>query len=154
MAPPTSVMNSRRLIAAPWAQDQELYSFEQELWKRPKSASHPNFDDRLMFAPGHERRPCNGRWPCPFPLCPVGDRDRVALQYVAKGLGRVETLGRSTAIEQVSHSRPFEVLTLQAHFNFEVEHKNIILIELWDFEFPHRLGHFRTHAPQQRLVIR
>jgi hypothetical protein len=30
-------------------------------------------------------------------------------------LGRVKTLVRSIAMEQVSHSRPFEVLELQAH---------------------------------------
>ena len=67
----------------------------------------------------------------------------------ACGLGRVKALGRSIAIEQVTHSRPFEVLALQAH---EGERKNIILVELRDFEFPHRLG--LQAAVEGRLLFR
>ena len=39
---------------------------------------------------------------------------RADISGTALGLGRVKTLGRSIAIEQVSHSRPLEVLALQA----------------------------------------
>ena len=43
------------------------------------------------------------------------NRHETVVRVDETGLGRVKTLVRSIAIEQVSHSRPFEVLELQAH---------------------------------------
>jgi len=38
---------------------------------------------------------------------------------------------------------------IASRFNIEIELKNFVLAVLRVFEFSHRLGHFRTHAPQQ-----
>ena len=48
---------------------------------------------------GQERRPPQQKAARQIPLCFVSDRDRAAVQYVAKGLGCVKSRRRLTAIE-------------------------------------------------------
>jgi hypothetical protein len=67
----------------------------------------------------------------------------------------VKTRERSISIEQVSRSKAFEVPRMASPFDFGLEHKNIILVALLDFEFSHSLGPAcvktqKLEAPQER----
>jgi hypothetical protein len=62
---------------------------------------------------------------------------------------------KSKTLDRERTSYSFKALsapTPQAQFNFEIEPENIILVALRLFDFPHGLGHFRTHAPQQGII--
>ena len=64
-----------------------------------------------------------------------GDR----AENAAHGLDCVKTRERSISTGQVSRSKVFEVPRMASPFDFVLEHKNIILVALLDFEFSHGL---------------
>jgi hypothetical protein len=55
------------------------------------------------------------------------------------------------AKEQINRSRPFEMRALQARSISKVEHENVILVALQDFEFSYSLGQKQYDAKRLSL---